>query len=175
MPGFYCKVRAVNPHSQTYTEIQMRKQVFNKSYLLIDLPVSPLIKITQGKLLLGFPCAPRVTVHVLPGKKETGLLVFFAFGLFFFGPAQGMQKSLGLNPHHSSDLSCCSENTRSFNCQATGELLGSAVSNGREPIRESTLNEFERKIWGEGVYVLQMILEVTSQWPSDVFCPIQYV
>ena len=45
--------------------------------------------------------------------------------IFFFGHTHSMQKfpGLGSNPSHSSDLSSCSDNTRSLTGCTTGELL----------------------------------------------------
>ena len=50
------------------------------------------------------------------------VLYVLCFG--FFGHTQGMWKFLdqGLNPHHSSDSSCCNDNARSLTHCATREL-----------------------------------------------------
>ena len=53
-------------------------------------------------------------------NSSEGLWLFF----YYFGHALGMQKFLGqgLNPHHSSDLSQCSDNTGSLTHWATRKL-----------------------------------------------------
>ena len=50
-------------------------------------------------------------------------LFFFFFFFFFFWPSHGMRKFPGqrLNPHHSSDLSFCTDNVRSLSCWAARE------------------------------------------------------
>ena len=55
-------------------------------------------------------------------SDSIGSVDFFFF--FFLGSACSMWKfpGLGLNPHHSSDLSCCGDDAGSFTDSATGEL-----------------------------------------------------
>ena len=95
---------------------------------------------SHGPLCMAASCFPRANEALQrqkpPSFYDLGLEVthwhfgrillllfffFLVFFFFFFGLAHGMQKFLGqeLNPHHSSNLSCCSENVRSLRCCTT--------------------------------------------------------
>ena len=85
------------------------------------------VSVKAGPVVATWRMSPPLTLPLCI-FSDPCTLCYLGTSLFFFpfGPGHGLQKFLGqgLNTHHGSGLSHCSDDARSLNCCTTRELLG---------------------------------------------------